>query len=244
MRTLGNLGQLKNLQVSLTNRMLARLPRGEFERLIPDLRYVPLPKGEVLYEAGDRIRHAYFLNENALASVIFTMQDGAGMEVCVVGSEGLVSIQAYLGPLVYPARIVVQSTGSALRIDAEILRAAFHRGGVLQSVLLRYTQAVVTQIAQAAACNHLHTVEQRLARWLLTIHDRVPDDISLTQEVISRRLGIHRSSISEAIVILQQRGVIRHTRGHIAILEPASLRAVACECYEIIKKQYDFLPLR
>lgn len=179
----------------MTNRLLATLPAAEFQQLVPNLELVSLARGQVLYEVGQRIRYAYFLNNNTLASVVFTMENGASIEVDVVGSEGLVSIQAFLRPEVFPGRIVVQIAGSAMRIRADALRTAFKRGGRLQDLLLRYTQAIVTQISQTAACNHLHSVEQRLSRWLLTIHDRVDGDIPLTHELISRRLGAHRSSV-------------------------------------------------
>ena len=243
MRTTENVRLPESLQISTTNRLLAALPKDELQRLAPCLERVSLARGEVLYEVGQRIRYAYFLNKNTLASVVFTMENGASIEVDVVGSEGLVSIQAFLRPEVYPGRIVVQIAGSAMRIRADALLAAFKHGGRLQDLLLRYTQAIVTQISQTAACNHLHSVEQRLSRWLLTIHDRVEGDIPLTHELISRRLGAHRSSVNEAAGFLQRSGAIRYARGHITILDRAALYSVACECYEIIKKHHDFLIL-
>ena len=167
------------------------------------------------------------------------MENGASIEACIVGSEGMVTIQAVLGPKVYPARIVTQIAGSAMRISADALREAFDRGGLLRKLLLRYTQAVVTQISQTAACNHLHTVEQRLSRWLLTIHDRVEGEIWLTHELISRRLGAHRSSVNDAAADLRSKGAIRYGRGKITILDREALNSVACECSEIIKRQFD-----
>ncbi len=231
--------RLNNSQIMTTNRLLAALPDAEFQRLVPNLEQVSLAPGEVLYEAGENIRHAYFLNRNTLASVISTMEDGAGIEACVVGSEGLVGIQAFLRADATPARIVVQAAGSAVRIRAELLREEFNRGGMLQDLLLRYTHALVAQISQTAACNHLHTVEERLSRWLLTINDRVTGDISLTHELISRRLGSHRSSVNEIAGVLRRKGIIRYGRGKIIVLDREELSSVACECYGIIKEQFD-----
>lgn len=223
----------------MTNRLLSELSVEEFQWLMPNLRLVSLTKGQILYDEGQNIRYAYFLNDDTLVSVIFTMECGSSVEVCVVGSEGLVSIQTFLRPEVYPGRIVVQIPGSAIRIRADRLRTAFNRGGRLQDLLLRYTQAIVTQISQSAACNHLHSVEQRLSRWLLTIHDRVNGEIPLTHELISRRLGVHRSSVNEAAGLLRREGAIRYARGKITILDREKLLAVACECYQIIKEQYE-----
>lgn len=233
--------RLNSSKISTTNRLLAALSKDEFQRLAPSLEQVSLARGEVLYEVGQSIRYAYFLNKNTLASVVFTMENGASIEVDVVGSEGLVSIQAFLGPEVYPGRIVVQMAGSAMRIRADALRAAFKRGGRLQDLLLRYTQAIITQISQTAICNHVHSVEQRLSRWLLTIHDRVDGDIPLTHELISRRLGAHRSSVNEAAGFLRREGAIRYARGKITVLDHAKLNSIACECYQIIKEQYDHI---
>lgn len=223
----------------MTNKLLLALPKDELERLAPSLEFISFARGEVLYDAGQRIRYAYFLNKNTLASVVFTMESGASLEVDLVGSEGLVSIQTFLGPEVYPGRVVIQVAGSAMRIRADDLRRAFNLGGFTRNVLLRYTQAVITQIAQTAACNHLHSVEERLSRWLLTINDRVDGDIPLTHEVISRRLGTHRSSVNEAAAGLQRRGVIRYVRGNITVLHREELRSAACECYDVIRRQFD-----
>ncbi len=239
MRTIDDDPGLNDAEVLTENRLLAALPDAAFQRLAPDLEQVSLARGEVLYNAGERIRYAYFLNSNTLVSVIFAMETGAGIEAGVVGNEGMVSVQAFLRPEVYPARIVAQIGGSAMRISAEALREAFNRGGVLQDVLLRYMQAVVTQMCQTAACNHLHTIEERLSRWLLTIHDRVAGEIPLTHELISRRLGIHRSSVNEAARALRSEGMISYRRGIITIIDHNALSSITCECYEIIKKLYD-----
>ncbi len=231
--------RLNNSQILTTNGLLAALPDTAFKRLVPYLEQVSLAPGEVLYDAGENIRHAYFLNRNTLASVISTMEDGGSVEACVVGSEGLVGIQAFLRAEATPARIVVQVAGSAVRIRAELLREEFNRGGMLQDLLLRYTHALVAQISQTAACNHLHTVEERLARWLLTINDWVTGDIPLTHELISRRLGSHRSSVNEVACAFRRKGIIRYGRGKITVLDREELCSIACECYGIIKEQFD-----
>ena len=231
--------RLNQAGIPTTNHLLVALPDVDLRRLAPDLELVTLERGEVLYNVGERIRYAYFLNRNTLVSVIFAMENGASIEAGVVGSEGMVSIQAFLRPEVYPARIVTQIGGSAMRISADALRDGFNRGGVMQDMLLRYMQAVVTQICQTAACNHLHTVEQRLSRWLLTIHDRVSGEIPLTHELISRRLGAHRSSVNEAAKVFRSEGLIRYRRGTITIVDPDALSSITCECYGIIKKLYD-----
>lgn len=231
--------RLNNRQISTTNRLLAALPEAEFQRLVPNLEQVSFTLGEVLYEAGEHIRHAYFLDRNTLASVISAMENGTSIEACVVGSEGLVGIQAFLRTEATPARIVVQVAGSAMKIRADILREEFNRGGVLQELLLRYTHALITQISQTAACNQLHLIEERLSRWLLTINDRLAGDIPLTHELISRRLGAHRSSVNEVAGILRRKGMISYRRGKITILNRKELSSAACECYGIIKEQFD-----
>ena len=223
----------------MTNRLLAALPEEVIERLRPQMENVSLARGEVLYEPGEQIKFAYFLNENTLASINFTMEDGDGIEVSLVGCEGMVSIMTYLRPDVYPAAIVVQFSGSAMRIPAETLQAEFNLGGRLQSILLRYTQAVIVQVAQTAACNRLHTVEQRLSRWLLTIHDRATGEIPMTHELISLRLGAHRSSVNKATSLFKREGMIRYARGKITILDREKLGSMTCECYENIKRQFE-----
>lgn len=232
--------RLNNSQISTTNRLLAALPDEELQRLVPNLERVSLALGEVIYDASERIRHVYFLNKNTLVSVITTMENGTGVETCIVGSEGLVGIQSFLRTEATPARIVVQAAGSSLRIRAELLREEFNRGGILQDRLLHYTHALVTQISQTAACNHLHTVEERLSRWLLTIHDRLAGNIPFTHELISRRLGAHRTSVNEVAGVLRREGMISYNRGKITILDREALSSIVCECYGIIKEQFDF----
>jgi CRP-like cAMP-binding protein len=204
------------------------------------LEHVSLALGESLYESGAHIRHVYFLNRNTLASLVITMEDGASIEAGVVGNEGMVGVQAFLRAETTPNRVVVQVAGSALRMSADVLREEFNRGGALQNILLRYAHTLFTQVMQAAACNHLHSVEERLSRWLLMIHERATlDDLPLTQELISRRLGAHRSSIGVAADALRHEGLIHYKRGKITILDREGLKAATCGCYGVIREEFD-----
>ncbi|MGH9969145.1 MAG: Crp/Fnr family transcriptional regulator [Pyrinomonadaceae bacterium] len=223
----------------ISNRLLGALPDEEFQHLVPHLEPVSLSFGEVLYQSGERVRHVYFLGKDTVASLIITMKDGKSVEAGVIGSEGMVGIQSFLRADSTPNRVVVQVAGSALRVQAAVLREEFNRGGVLQDLLLRYTHALFTEVLQAAACNHLHSVEERLSRWLLMIDERATmNDLPLTQELMSRRLGAHRSSIGEAAGSLQQKGLIRYLRGRITLLDTGALKAVTCECYAIVKEEF------
>jgi CRP-like cAMP-binding protein len=233
--------RLNDVETSTTNRLLLALPETDLSRLLPKMKKVSLARGEVLYEPGEHIKYAYFLNENTLASINFTMENGAGIETSLVGCEGMVSIMTFLRPDVYPAAIVVQFAGSAMRIPAETLQTEFNSGGRLQSILLRYTQAAIVQVAQTAACNRLHSVEQRLARWLLTIHDRVTGEIPITHELISLRLGAHRSSVNKATGLFRREGTIKYARGKITVLNREKLGLMACECYKSIKRQFEHI---
>ena len=231
---------LNNHGAPISNRLLAALPEEEFQRLAPKLEPVSLAFGKTIYESGDRIYHVYFLNRNTLASLYITMADGASAGASVVGHEGIVGIQAFLRTERTPNRIIVQVAGGAMRMRADELRMEFNRGGLLQDLLLRYTHALFAQVLQVAACNRFHSVEERLSRWLLMIHDRVTSDgIPLTQELLSRRLGAHRSSVSEAAGILRREGLIRYKRGKLTILDFERLKSFACECYGVIKEEFD-----
>ena len=231
---------LNNHGAPISNRLLAALPEEEFQRLAPKLEHVSLTFGKTIYESGDRIYHVYFLNRNTLASLYITMANGASAGASVVGHEGIVGIQAYLKAERTPNRIIVQVAGGAMRMRADELRMEFNRGGLLQDLLLRYTHALFAQVLQVAACNRFHSVEERLSRWLLMIHDRVTSDgILLTQELLSRRLGAHRSSVSEAAGILRREGLIRYKRGKLTILDFERLKSSACECYGVIKGEFD-----
>lgn len=230
---------LKNIPFPINNRLLTALTDQEFQRLARHFEPVSLTFGEILYQSGERVRNVYFLNEQTLASLIVTMEDGKSVETCVIGSEGMVGIQAFLRTRSTPNRVVVEIAGSALRMRANVLRDEFNKGGTLQDLLLRYTHARFTEVLQVAACNHLHSVKERLSRWLLTIHDRTAtNDLPLTQELISRRLGAHRSSIGDAASLLRQRGLIRYLRGRITLLDIGLLTAATCECYEIVKAEF------
>lgn len=229
----------KNIPFAINNQLLTALPDEEFQRLVPQLEPVSLTLGKILYESGERVRHVYFLSKDTLASLIVTMEDGKSVEAGVIGSEGMVGIQAFLRAESTPHRVVVQVGGTALRMRASVLREEFNRGGALQDLLLRYTHALLTEVLQVAACNHLHSVEERLSRWLLTIDERATmNELPLTQELISRRLGAHRSSIGEAASSLRRRGVIRYLRGRITVVDSSALRAGTCECYDIVREEF------
>ncbi len=234
--------KVKTARTSGNNRLLAALPVKEFERLVPHLEPVTLALGEVLFEAGERIRHVYFPDNNTLASLVACFDDGTSVEVGVVGNEGMIGIQAFLGAPT-PTRITVQISGSALRMRADLLLEEFNRGGRLQALLFRYTNALFAQVLHTAACNQLHSVAQRFSRWLLMIHERAMlANLPLTQELISRRLGAHRSSISEAADTLRREGLIRYQRGKITILDREGLNAAACGCYDVIKEEFSQIP--
>lgn len=232
--------RLNNSGVPTDNRLLAALPDEEFARLVPNLEYVSLAPGEVLYESGERIRHVYFPNRNTLASLVADTDDGTSVEVGIVGNEGVIGIQAFLGVETTPTRIVAQIGGSAVRMRADVFREEFNRGGRLKDLLLRYTHALFAQVLHTAACNHLHSVEERFSRWLLMIHERATmDNLPLTQELISRRLGAHRSSVSVATDAFRREGLIRYERGKITILDREGLKSAACGCYGIIREEFD-----
>ncbi len=241
MRKIVNGDQMAEIPcIPIINRLLASLPSEELQRLAPSLEPVSLARGEMLYQFGERTRYVYFLNKNTLVSLLSTVEDGTSVEVGVVGSEGIVGLHAFLMTDTTLHRAVVQVAGGAMKMRADMLQQEFNRGGTLQNLLLRYTHALVAQLSQTAACNHLHSVEERFARWLLTIHDRViSKDLPLTQELISRRLGAHRSSIGEAAALLHREGLIRYSRGKLTILDCRRLKSVACECYGVINEEFN-----
>ena len=225
----------------LVNQLLLALPKLEFQRLAPHLEEVSLSLGQVLYEAGENIKHVYFPNR-AMVSLIAVLEDGSTTEVGMVGSNGVVGYPAFLGDDLTTTRIIVQVAGTAMKIDTKILKREFNRGGVLQRQLLLYTQALLTQISQTAACNRHHSLEARLARWLLTAQDHTASDtIQITQEFIAELLGTRRSGVTVAAGLLQQAGIIRYSRGRITILNRLALEATACECYGFIKKEFERL---
>jgi CRP-like cAMP-binding protein len=197
--------------------------------------------GDALYESGVALHHVYFPIDS-IVSLLCVMADGASAEIAVVGNEGIVGVSLFMGGETTPSRAVVQSAGSAYRLKAEVLKAEFLQGGPMQHVLLRYTQALITQMAQTAVCNRHHSLDQQLCRWLLLSLDRLQvNELLMTQELIANMLGVRREGVTEAAVKLQNAGLIRYTRGHITVLDRAGLERRTCECYAVVKKEYDRL---
>jgi CRP-like cAMP-binding protein len=220
------------------NRLLAALPDAEYQRLIPHLEHVSLSLKQVLYEVGEPIEYVYFPHQSIVSS-LSTMEDGSMVEVGLVGNDGIVGIPAALGDNITATTAMVQVPDSAMRMKASLLKSEFQRGGSLQSLLLRYMQAQHAFVSQNAACNRLHYLEGRLARWLLLVCDRVEsNELPLTHEFMSQMLGVRRAGVTEAANMLQQSGLIRYTRGKITILNRQELEAASCECYEIIEGEY------
>jgi CRP-like cAMP-binding protein len=229
----------------LDNQLLAALPPAEFARLAPHLEAVDLPLGKVLYESGSSLSHAYFPT-SAIVSLLYVMEDGASAEIAVAGHEGLVGISLFMGGGTTPSRAVVQSAGSGLRLSAQVMKEEFDRAGPTMHLLLRYTQALITQMSQTAVCNRHHSLDQQLCRWLLLSLDRLHgNELVMTQELIANMLGVRREGVTEAALSLQKAGLIRYARGHISVLDRPGLEARTCECYAVVKKEYDrLLPLR
>ncbi|GAC1496468.1 MAG: Crp/Fnr family transcriptional regulator [Steroidobacteraceae bacterium] len=227
------------------NRLLAALPQVDLQRWLPDLEWVTLPLGEVLYEPGNTLSHIYFPT-TVIVSLLYVMENGASAEIAVAGNEGLVGISLFMGGESTPSRAVVQSAGVAFRMKAEILKEEFSRNGPVLHLLLRYTQALITQMAQTAVCNRHHSVDQQLCRWLLLSLDRLQGkQIVMTQELIANMLGVRREGVTEAALKLQKAGIISYSRGRIAVLDRAGLEKLSCECYAVVKREYDrLLPAR
>jgi CRP-like cAMP-binding protein len=220
------------------NRLLAALPTAEFERLAPRLELVPLLLGEMLYEPGEQLEHAYF-PVSAIVSLHYVMATGASAAVAGVGNEGVVGISLFMGGETTPSSAVVQTAGHAYRLERRLLKQEFDRCGPMQRLLLRYTQALMAQMTQTAVCNRHHSVEQQLCRWLLVTLDRIPaGEFVMTQELVAGMLGVRREGITEAAGRLQQAGIIRNRRGHITVLERAGLETRVCECYAVVKKEF------
>jgi CRP-like cAMP-binding protein len=223
------------------NRLLAALPADVYKRLVPHLEPIKLKLRQVLYETGDPITHVYFPNQ-ALISLVLRMKNGHSAEVGMVGSEGLVGTSAFMGGDIIPYRAIVQGSDGATRMPAATLRKEFNRGGPLQTMLLRYMQALHVQVSQTAACNRLHSLDERLARWLLMTHDRIQSDrLELTQEFLSTMLGVERSGVTLAAITLQDENLIRYSRGKISILDRKGLERASCECYERVRAISDEL---
>jgi CRP-like cAMP-binding protein len=223
------------------NHLLAALPAAEFERLAAHLELVPMPLGDILYEPGGLMQHAYFPT-TSIVSLHYVTDTGASAETAGVGNEGVVGISLFMGGETTPSSAVVHTAGHAYRLESQLLKQEFNRAGLMQQLLLRYTQALITQMTQTAACNRHHSVEQQLCRWLLLTLDRVPSrELTMTQELVARMLGVRREGITEAAGTLQRAGVIRYRRGHIAVLERSGLETRACECYAVVKKELNRL---
>jgi CRP-like cAMP-binding protein len=223
------------------NRLLAALPDDEWARWLPHMEAVDLPRGKVLYESGSTLSHVYFPT-TSIVSLLYVMEDGASAEIGVVGRDGIVGISLFMGGETTPSRAVVQSAGHGFRLSASLMLAEFDRAGPVRRLLLRYTQALITQMAQTAVCNRHHSLDQQLSRWLLLRLDRLDsNDLATTQELISNMLGVRREGVTEAAGRLQEDGLIRYRRGHITVLDRALLEARACECYAVVKNEYDRL---
>lgn len=223
------------------NSLLAAIPEEEYARLLPNLELVQMPLGAVLYESGSELRHVYFPT-TAIISLLYVMLDGASAEIGVVGNEGVIGIALFMGGETMPNRAVVQSAGHAYRLKGQLLKHEFNRAGELQHLLLRYTQALLTQMSQTAVCNRHHSLDQQLCRWLLLSLDRLPtNQLVMTQELIANMLGVRREGVTEAAGKLQKAGLIKYQRGHITVLDRVGLEARACECYGVVKKEYDRL---
>jgi CRP-like cAMP-binding protein len=223
------------------NYLLATLAGEERTRLFPNLRLVPMPLGKVLYESGDVLRDVYF-PVDSIVSLLYVMADGASAEISVVGNEGLIGVALFMGGETTPSRAIVQSAGHAYRLPGQLLKEEFHRNGAMQLLLLRYTQALITQMAQTAVCNRHHSVDQQLCRWLLLSLDRLPSNkLTMTQELIANMLGVRREGVTDAAGKLQKLGVIRYARGQITVLDRPKLEKLCCECYAVVKKETDRL---
>ena len=223
------------------NHLLAALPDAEWLRWAPQLEAVELPLGRVLYESGVALTHIYFPT-TAIVSLLYVMEDGASAEIAVVGREGLVGVSLFMGGESTPSRAVVQSAGYGFRLRAAALKEEFSNSSPVLHLLLRYTQALITQMAQTAVCNRHHTLDQQLCRWLLLSLDRLDGaELVMTQELIANMLGVRREGVTEAALKLQRAGLISYARGHITALDRAGLEARSCECYAVVKKEYDRL---
>jgi len=227
------------------NQILDALPSAERERLFPHLKLVPMPLGAVLYESGDQLRHIYFPIDS-IVSLLYVMADGASAEISIVGNEGAIGVALFMGGETTTSRAIVQSAGSAYQLAGQRLKQEFSRHGELLHILLRYTQALITQMAQTAVCNRHHSVDQQLCRWLLLSLDRLSSDqLTMTQELIANMLGVRREGVTEAAGKLQKLGVIKYARGQITVLDRPRLEQLSCECYAVVKKETDrLLPAR
>jgi CRP-like cAMP-binding protein len=223
------------------NLLLAALPDAELKRWLPELELIEMPLGHVLYESGATEKNVYFPT-SAIVSLLYVMKNGAAAEIAVVGNEGMVGISLFMGGNSTPSRAVVQSAGKGYRLKAQIMQDEFERAGPVMHLLLRYTQALITQMAQTAVCNRHHSLDQQLCRWLLLSLDRLPgNDLVMTQELIANVLGVRREGVTEGALKLQKAGLIRYARGRITVLDRKGLEKRACECYTVVQEEYDRL---
>ena len=230
-------------QDPLQNHLLAALPAAEFERLSAHLELVPMPLGEVLYESGEKLKHVYFPT-TSIVSLLYVLESGASAEIAVVGNEGILGISLFMGGETTPSRAVVQSAGFGYRLKADHIKKEFGRAGPVLHLLLRYTQALITQMAQTAVCNRHHSIEQQLCRWLLLSLDRLPNDtLTMTQDLIANMLGVRREGVTTAAGHLQRAGLISYSRGRITVLDRPGVEKAACECYGVVKREVDRLIL-
>jgi CRP-like cAMP-binding protein len=232
---------VSSLHTPKQNHLLDALPAGDYERLAPHLELVPMMLGDVLYESGVQLRYVYFPT-TAILSLLYVMEEGASAEIAIVGNEGILGISLFMGGETTPSRAVVQSAGHAFRLKAALLKNEFGRFGPTMHLLLRYTQALITQMAQTAVCNRHHSVDQQLCRWLLLSLDRLQtNELSMTQELIANMLGVRREGVTEAAGKLQDAGLISYKRGQITVLDRPRLEARSCECYQVVKTEFDRL---
>ena len=225
----------------MSNCLLRAMPAADWARVRPQLEWVDMPLGHVMYESGRPLSHVYFPT-TAIVSLLYVMENGASAEIAVVGNEGVVGIALFMGGETTPSRAVVQSAGRGLRLRAAAIKEEFNRAGPTMHLLLRYTQALITQMSQTAVCNRHHTLDQQLCRWLLLSLDRLRGaELQMTQELIANMLGVRREGVTEAALKLQKLGLIRYARGHITVLDRPGLEARTCECYPVVKTEYDRL---
>ncbi|UHL65916.1 Crp/Fnr family transcriptional regulator [Paralcaligenes sp. KSB-10] len=223
------------------NHLLAALPADDYQRLLPSLEPISMLLGDVLYESGVQMRSVYFPT-SSIVSLLYVMENGASAEIAVVGKEGIVGVSLFMGGETTPSRAVVQSAGQAYQLKGQQLKDEFYRNGPMQHLLLRYTQSLLTQMAQTAVCNRHHSLDQQLCRWLLLSLDRLQsNELVMTQELIANMLGVRREGVTEAAGNLQRVGLIEYRRGHITVLDRPGLEARACECYAVVKTECDRL---
>ena len=223
------------------NHLLDALPESDYERLASHLELVPMPLGGVLYESGSTMRYVYFPT-TSIVSLLYVMENGASAEIAIVGNEGILGISLFMGGETTPSRAVVQSAGHGYRLKAALIKTEFERFGPTMNLLLRYTQALITQMAQTAVCNRHHSLGQQLCRWLLLSLDRLRgNELVMTQELIANMLGVRREGVTEGAVKLQKAGLIKYARGRITVLDRPGLERRSCECYAVVKKEYDRL---